>query len=70
MYLYKAVAGVVTHKRLAVNSFTGVVLPEAHAELDELVANGTLTRETLGEVVESVPAPKMAAELPVGTPKV
>ena len=70
MYLYKAVAGVATHKRLAINSFTGVVLPEAHVELDQLVAEGTLTREIVGEVAEPVVAPKEVTELQVDTPQV
>ncbi len=70
MYLYKSVAGVVTHKRLAINYFTGVELPEAHAELDELVEQGILTREIVGEVAEPVVAPKEVTELQVDTPQV
>lgn len=70
MYLYKAVTGVITHKRLSINSFTGVELPTTHADLDELVANGTLTRETVSEVAEPVAAPKAVAEPQNITPKV
>lgn len=49
MFVYKSVAGVVNHRRLAINTVTGVALTERHSDLDALVASGELTVE--GSVV-------------------
>ena len=57
MFVYKSVAGVVNHKRLAINQDPGLALAERHPALDALVASGELTVESHMSVEPAVVEP-------------